>query len=114
MPKKSKSSKRNSRKKKARKSKTKSQVSLNENGTTLTEEEETDALLDGRTYVRRLVNHAESDCLFEIKTELEWESCAENGCDDVTDIEEFEAEFRSQQADEEKKKKNELPKLRVS
>lgn len=64
--------------------------------------------------MRRLVYHAESDCIFEIKTELEWESCAENDCCDVTDDEVFETKFRELKAAKEKKQEKELPKIRTN
>jgi hypothetical protein len=64
--------------------------------------------------VRRLVFHPESDSLFEIKTEIEWESCAEQGCDDVTDDETFETLFREKLLEEEKKAAKEMPPLRTS
>lgn len=61
------------------------------------QDDEIKDVLDGMPYVRRLVLHPESDCLFEIKTDAEWKSCAENGCEDVTGNEEFEEEFKEQQ-----------------
>lgn len=76
------------------------------------EEDETDALLDGRPFVRRLVHHSESESLFEVTTDLEWESCAENGCDDVTDIEEFERKFSEEQS-EKQKRDDKFPKIRT-
>lgn len=76
------------------------------------EDDDVDDLLDGRPFVRRLIHHAESDSIFEIKTDLELESCFENGCDDVTDIEEFEKLFKEQEA-EKLKTDNKLPKIRT-
>lgn len=76
------------------------------------DEDDISDVLDGMPYVRRLVHHSESDCIFEIKTDLEWQSCAENGCDDVTDIEEFEKMFKEQEA-EKSKADNQLPKIRT-
>lgn len=76
------------------------------------DDDHVDDLLDGMLFVRRLVCHPESDSLFEIKTELEWSSCAENGCDDVTGIEEFERAFAEQEA-ERQKTDGKLPKIRT-
>lgn len=76
------------------------------------EDDEARAMVDGRPFVRRLVNHPESDSLFEIYTEIEFQTCLENGCDDVTDIEEFEREFRKLQ-DEKRKDDEKMPKIRT-
>lgn len=42
---------------------------------------------------RRLIYHPESDCLFEVFTEEEWERSLENQCDDVTGLEHHEQQF---------------------
>ena len=75
--------------------------------------EEAKDLLDGMPFVRRLVHHEESDILFEIKTDVEWESCAENGCDDVTDIEEFEAAFNDREREKVKSEEND-PEIKLN
>lgn len=68
----------------------------------MNEDDEIITSMDGMVFVRRLVYHEDSDSLFEVRTDLEWESCFNNGCDDVTGIEEFETEFREKQINEQK------------
>lgn len=50
---------------------------------------------------RRLVYHPESDCVFETHTDLEWEACAAQGCDDVTGDKYFEEMFKNKDMGEE-------------
>jgi hypothetical protein len=50
---------------------------------------------------RYLIHHAESDCLFETRDgALVAKACSEDGCDDVTDIPEFENRFKEQKENE--------------
>lgn len=51
---------------------------------------------------RRLMHHSESDCVFEISTDLEFEACLENGCDDVTGLESFEKLYQESKKEEER------------
>lgn len=62
-----------------------------------TKDDEITEIVAKQPVVRRLVHHPESGALFEIKTDIEWESCHEHGCDDVTGLEVFENEFREKQ-----------------
>lgn len=50
--------------------------------------------------VRRLVFHPESDCVFETHTDIEWEACMQNGCEDVTGIAHHEEVFKRQKEQE--------------
>lgn len=47
---------------------------------------------------RKLINHPESDSLFEVFTPDQYINAMQEGCcDDVTDIEKFEKQFKEQQ-----------------
>lgn len=61
------------------------------------EDKEIAEILANQSVSRHLVHHAESESLFEVFTDLEMQSCLENGADDVSGIQEFEDEFKEQQ-----------------